>query len=183
MTRLAIAGELGLDVTLADSPKPSNAPNFTIETLEALRTGLAPGGTLFCLMGADSFLSLRRWHRSEEIPFIAPLIVASRPGQSLDGIRTALPSGLTIDPAERRANPVPSHLAAEFHSSSDVQEYLLSDSTGQSAPFYLMPGLHVEISASRIRDRVRAAADVSLSGPELLPRAVLEYIQSHGLYR
>ena len=32
-------------------------------------------------MGADAFFGLRRWHRAAEIPFVAPLIVASRPGQ------------------------------------------------------------------------------------------------------
>ena len=33
MTRLAIAGEPGFAVSLADAPKPSGAPNYTLETL------------------------------------------------------------------------------------------------------------------------------------------------------
>ena len=80
MTRLAIAGDPGFAISLADAPKPSGAPNYTLETLQSLRTELPPGCTLFCLMGADSFVGLRRWHRAAEIPFVAPLIVASRPG-------------------------------------------------------------------------------------------------------
>ena len=85
MTRLAIAGEPGFEVSLADAPKLSRehsfAPNYTIDTLEGLRAGLAPECALFCLMGADTFFGLHRWRRAAEIPFVAPLIVASRPGQ------------------------------------------------------------------------------------------------------
>jgi nicotinic acid mononucleotide adenylyltransferase len=57
-----------------------------------------------------------------------------------------------------------------------------------SAPFYLLPGLHVEISASeirsqlRIRAQLRAADDQRTPAQELLPRAVADYIQAHGLY-
>ena len=68
MTRLAVEGMQGFEVSLADAPKPSAAPNYTLETLLQLRAGLS-GGALFCLMGADSFFGLKRWHRSAEIPF------------------------------------------------------------------------------------------------------------------
>jgi nicotinate-nucleotide adenylyltransferase len=55
--------------------------------------------------------------------------------------------------------------------------------SGQRAPFYLLPGLDVEISASRIRDQVRAAKGSQTAGHELLPDAVSDYIRFHGLYR
>ena len=49
-------------------------------------------------MGADSFFGLRRWHRAAEIPFVAPLIVASRPDpssrtRSSAELKAALPDG------------------------------------------------------------------------------------------
>ena len=104
MTRLAIAGEPGFQLSLADAPKPAQnpidartsaagttpnyTPNYTIDTLERLRTTLAPDSALFCLMGADSFFGLPRWHRAAELPFVAPLIVASRPGQPLQEPRS-----------------------------------------------------------------------------------------------
>ncbi|MGO9335943.1 MAG: nicotinate-nicotinamide nucleotide adenylyltransferase, partial [Terracidiphilus sp.] len=97
MTRLAVDGIPGFEVSLIDAPKPSAAPNYTFETLLQLRAEMAPGGALFFLMGADSFLGLKRWHRSAEIPFVAPMIVASRPGQPLDDLRAALPHGLTME--------------------------------------------------------------------------------------
>jgi nicotinate-nucleotide adenylyltransferase len=174
MTRLAIAGEPEFAISLADAPKPAGAPNFTLDTLMDLRAGLPPGCALFCLMGADSFFGLRRWHRAAEIPFIAPLIVASRPGQQLDGLRAALPPGLTMESES---------CLGETDSGVEVRRYLLSNGAGEHTPFYLLPGLDVEISASAVRAQVRAGQGSALSAQELLPAAVSAYVLSHGLYR
>lgn len=182
MTRLAIADDPGFAVSLADAPKAAAAPNYTLDALLELRSKLPPGGELFCLMGADSFLGLRRWHRSAEIPFAAPLIVASRPGQPLDDLKDALPAGLTIE--EDVA------LSAEEPAGADrtgMRTWLLSDGAGRTAAFYLLPGLHIEISASHIRELIREGEVTAgaLPDPEckLLPDAVLQYIRAHRLYR
>jgi nicotinate-nucleotide adenylyltransferase len=198
MTRLAIAGEAGFAVSLIDAPKPLAGPNYTFDTLVDLRAELPPGGTLFCLMGADSFLGLRHWHRAAEIPFVAPLIVASRPGQPLDDLMSALPPGLMMEPA---ASPVSGALgtrapevvaSANPTSAIEVHDYLLRNPAGEASSLYLLPGLHVEISASLVRDLIReqvlSAADppISQSGilqGRVLPSAVLDYIRAHGLYR
>jgi nicotinate-nucleotide adenylyltransferase len=190
MTRLAIAGELGFEVSLADAPKPSgehqstsnNTPNYTFETLERLRARLAPECALFCLMGADAFFGLRRWHRAAEIPFVAPLIVASRPGQPPEqmvaGLQAALPAGLTIEAA-------PDGDTTE--SGVEVRAFVLVNRAGARAPFYLLPGLNVEISASEIRERISAqihtAAKDLVDPTNLLPPSVADYIRSHGLYQ
>lgn len=176
MTRLAIADEPAFAISMADAPTPGapdNAPNYTIETLLRLRTELAGSDALFCLMGADSFLGLRRWHRGAEIPFVAPLIVASRPGQLLGDLAAVLPEGLSIDPEPAAGAP---------GSASEVQPYTLRNLAGHTAPFYLLPGLHVEISASEIREQVRAARGRLPAGHELLPDVVSEYIANHNLY-
>ncbi len=182
MTRLAIAGEQDFEVSLADAPKPSGTPNFTLETLQTLRAELPPNGALFCLMGADSFFGMRLWHRSAEIPFVAPLIVASRPGQRpeqwIAGLRAALPPGLSIE-------SVPD--VDGTNSDVEVRSYLVHNPSGDTAPFCLLPGLHVEISASQIRDQIReqipAAVAVPVGGHQFLPKAVMDYIRSRGLYR
>lgn len=173
MTCLAIAGEPGFAISLADAPKPSGTPNYTLETLQSLRAELPPDGALFCLMGADSFAGLHRWHRSAEIPFVAPLIVASRPGESLSDLKAALPEGLTVE-----AVPGPGGVGPEI----EVRSYLLRNPAGGSAPFYLLPGLEVEISASEIREQVRAASGGRAPERELLPAPVSAYIRAHGLY-
>jgi nicotinate-nucleotide adenylyltransferase len=178
MTRLAIADEQGFELSLADAPRPSGEPNFTVETLARLRGGLAPDGALYCLMGADSFFGLRRWHRSSEIPFVASLIIASRPGQKpehwISGLREALPPGLSIEP----------EVLAGVHSPGlEMRTYRVQDGDGRSAPFYLLPGLYVDISASQIREQVQAGSSALADGHGPLPDAVFDYIQAHGLYR
>jgi nicotinate-nucleotide adenylyltransferase len=187
MTRLAIASDPAFALSLADAPKPSGAPNYTLETLLALRAQLPPGNTLFCLMGADSFATFRRWHRAAEIPFVAPLIVASRPSEShwsLDNLDSALPEGLTMESA-----PEPNRVEAEI----PLLSYTLRNPAGEQAPFYLLPGLHIDISASQIREQIRAQTRISAQSPpasaarmtesSLLPAPVLEYIRAHNLYR
>jgi nicotinate-nucleotide adenylyltransferase len=180
MTRLAIAGEPGFEISVADAPKASAAPNYTLETLLALRAELPAGGTLFCLMGADAFVGLKEWHRAAEIPFVAPLIVASRPGQPLDGLKAALPKGLTVEG---------SWDAVVTDSEVEIRTWRLCDAAGDTAPLYLLPGLHVDVSASGIRQQVRGIrkqvrADLGdpRAGSDLLAGAVAEYVRSHGLY-
>jgi nicotinate-nucleotide adenylyltransferase len=171
MTELAIAGEPGFAVSLADAPNPEGIPNYTIDTLLDLRDRLPKGGALFCLMGADSFLGLGRWRRGADIPFVAPLIVASRPGEDLHDLAAILPGDLSVVDAQSPAG------------NGDLSTYTLRNSSGATTPFYLLAGLHVEISASEIRQQVHAALGRISSGHDLLPAAVSEYIASHNLYR
>jgi len=179
MTRLAIAEDPAFAVSLLDSPKTAGAPNYTIDTLRQARAELPAGGALFCLMGADSFFGMRRWHRGAEIPFVAPLIVASRPGQPLDDLRAALPPGLSMEPA-----PPPLYsAAASTVPGIDVRCYLLQNGAADTALLYLLPGLHIEISASQIRELIQSTSDSSVANPQLLSGAVLDYIRSRGLYR
>jgi nicotinate-nucleotide adenylyltransferase len=177
MTCLAIGDEPGLAVSLADAPKLSGTPNFTLETLRTLRSELPPVSALFCLMGADSFFSLRSWHRAAEIPFAAALIVASRPGQRLDDLRAALPESLTLDSAPG---------AEQNRSDLVIRSCRLRNPAGETTPFYILPGLNVDISASQVRDWIREqvspASGTPLAAHQLLPKAVLDYIRSHHLY-
>jgi len=182
MTRLAIACEPEFAVSLADAPKPSGAPNYTLETLEALRGELLPFGALFCLMGADAFFGLRHWHRAAEIPFVANLIVASRPaqrpGSRIAALRGVLPEGLSMSAQPKLDRP---------RTGVEVRHYVLQNQAGFSAPFYLLPGLHVDISASQVREQIRKLDRAALGGrtaeDDLLPEPVSNYIRSHGLYR
>ncbi|MGA3160939.1 MAG: nicotinate (nicotinamide) nucleotide adenylyltransferase [Terracidiphilus sp.] len=180
MTRLAIASDPAFALSLADAPKSSGAPNYTFETLVALRAQLPPSSVLFCLMGADSFAGFSRWHRAADIPFVASLIVASRPSESqwsLDNLDSALPQGFVLEAA-----PEPDAV----ESGVALRRSILRNPAGLEAPFYLLPGLHIDISASQIRDQIHAQAtpSIALQCPEsaLLPAPVLEYIRAHNLY-
>jgi nicotinic acid mononucleotide adenylyltransferase len=73
----------------------------------------------------------------------------------------------------------------------DVRRYRLHNSTAETALLYLLPGLHIEISASQVRENIReqireqihSAGGPSVSGSQLLSAPVLNYIRAHGLYR
>lgn len=173
MTELAIKGLPQFAISYADAPAPNGIPNYTADTLLRLRLQF-PSATLFNLMGADSLLGLRRWHRGAEIPFIAPLIVASRPGQRLQNLAAILPEGLTIAEDTSRADD-----ATEV----PLRVFTLRNPKGDSTAFYLLPELEIEISASDIRDHANGALDHHSADNELLPDAVRDYIAAHGLYR
>jgi nicotinate-nucleotide adenylyltransferase len=183
MTRLAIASDAGFAISLADAPKPSGQPNYTLDTLLALRAELPPASALFCLMGADSLAGFRRWHRAAEIPFAAPLIVASRPGENLRDLEAWLPVGLSIEPIPEPFEP---------NQQIELRSYRLRNPAGATTPFYLLPGLEIEISASEIRDQLqtrdqrmsRDQLQTQSQPPErqLLPSAVSDYIREHDLY-
>ena len=170
MTELAIRGDAAFSVSLADAPSSSSQPNYTVDTLLRLRGALPDGGALFCLMGADSFLSLRKWRRAVEVPFAAQLIVASRPGLRLDDLSAGLPQGVTIDAADADC--------AEGGSANEMRCFRLRNPAGETAGFYLLPGLFVEISATEIRKTIRSGA-----AGGLLPEAVCAYIREHRLYQ
>jgi nicotinate-nucleotide adenylyltransferase len=171
MTELAIHGLPNFAISLADAPDPSGEPNYTIDTLHRLQAQF-PSAQLFTLMGADSFLSLQRWYRGAELPFVAPLIVASRPGQRLQDLAEVLPDGLTI------------HVQKQSVGTQNVivEVFTLRNSVGSEAPFYLLPGLQIEISASEIRQNAGAALDRLCTARNLLPDAVCDYIAAHRLY-
>ena len=189
MTQLAITSENGFGISLADAPMNAGVPNYTAETLERLKEDLGPDCALYCLMGADSFVGLRLWHRAAEIPFIAPLIVASRPGEDLGDLKAYLPAGLGLE-AIAGAPDLPA-------SDAEVDCFLLLAESGrlagQRVPFYLLPGVDVPISASRIRALVGtgelASTDViagkegRAAGDNMLPEAVAEYVRTHRLYQ
>ena len=78
-----------------DAPAPGDAPNYTVDTLTRLREQM-PEATLYNLVGADSFLSLRQWREPERLLALAEWIVVSRPGYSMEDL-----SALNLTSAER----------------------------------------------------------------------------------
>jgi len=172
MTEIAIADEPAFGISLLDAPSPAGEPNFTVQTLRRLQADM-PDSSLFCLMGADSFVSLRRWYGAAEIPFAASLVVASRPGRHLADLRASIPAGLTLELAQA---PLPS-------ADPDIQlvSYTLRNAQGQTASMYVLPGLDVEISATAIRPQIKTGSPADLA-TQLIPTAVAHYVREHGLY-
>jgi nicotinate-nucleotide adenylyltransferase len=162
MTHLAIAAEPGFEVSLVDAPKPTGAaPNFTVDTLTSLRESLPQETTLFLLLGADSLRTLHHWHRAAEVPFLANLIVASRPNENLSDLAANLPPGIFLDQVQSQAN-----------------RYRLINGAGEQSLLTILPNLHYDISATQLRNQVHGKA----RSKQLLDPAVLAYIHQHHLY-
>jgi nicotinate-nucleotide adenylyltransferase len=162
MTRLAIAHHPGFDISLADAPRPSSiVPNFTFDTLTTFRESLPKESQLFLLLGADSFRTLHRWHRAAELPFLANLIVASRPNENLGDLSVILPPGVAIEPLPGQPN-----------------QYRLIGNAGEQSQLTILPDLHYDISGTQLRNQIHGET----GNPPLLDPAVLEYIHQHHLY-
>jgi nicotinate-nucleotide adenylyltransferase len=78
-----------------DAPQPGGKPNYTVRTLDTLRRAM-PEATLYNLVGADSFLTIRQWCEPALLLAMAEWIVVSRPGYSLADL-----SGLNLTSIER----------------------------------------------------------------------------------
>jgi nicotinate-nucleotide adenylyltransferase len=164
MVRLAVAGEPGLIASDVDARRPGDRPNYTFETLQRLRKQLQPTDELFCLLGADSFLTLKRWHHCAELLLFCDFIVAARPGFALEQINASLPKGIRNTGEAREAG---------------FTRFTLTGASGKSAELFLLADLDQDISATEIR---AALAEGSERQTVLAP-AVAEYIRSHALYR
>jgi nicotinate-nucleotide adenylyltransferase len=164
MVRLAVAGEPGLVASDVDAPLPGARPNYTIDTLRRLRKHLQPTDELFFLLGADSFLTLRRWHNCTELLLFCNFIVAARPGFSLEQFNAALPKGVRNTREARAAG---------------FTRFTLSGPSGQSTELFLLPDLDQDISATEIRAALAEGSELET----VLAPSVAEYIRSHGLYR
>jgi nicotinate-nucleotide adenylyltransferase len=165
MTELAIKGEAGLELSEVDAPRADGRPNYTIDTVKALRALLATDDQLFCLMGADSFLSIGKWHRAADLLVTCDFVVAARPGFDLGRIAAALPESIAVAACDAQWG---SNLALCLHGPGQRESRL-----------YLLPELREPASASGIRESLQRGAEPRW---ELEP-AVAAYIREHELYR
>ena len=149
MAELAIRDFPGLRVD--DRELRRGGLSYTVLTLESLRAEL--GNTPLCLLiGADQFRSFETWHRWQEIPDLAHLVVLNRPGATAG----ALP--------------------AWAHARESADLHVLRESpAGRLAFLSVSPQ---DISATHIRAVL--ARGESVQG--LLPEAVLDYIRINQVY-
>ena len=155
MLRLATEGHARFRIDAAELD--SGEPTYTVHTLTRLRAQLGKAQPLVLLLGSDSFLSLPTWLRWRELFDLAHIAHVSRPGH-LAGDGGPVPE-LSFEIARRAARP----------------EQLAASAAGRIAVFDMPP---TEVSSSDVRARLAAGRDAR----DLLPAAVLDYIQSQHLY-
>ncbi len=161
MVERALAGIPGFSVdggeVLAAAGSP--APNYTVATLERLRRQHGAQRPLVLLLGADAFARLESWQRWRDLFGLAHIAVATRPGHDLKEVGAR-------DTA----------LATEFAGRQGVAADLAGAPAGRIVPFAITA---LEVSATAIRERLARGLSVRY----LVPDAVLDYIETHQLYR
>ncbi len=157
MLQLALAGNPRLAADERDLRR--NGPTYSVDTLASLRAEFGDRRPLVLLLGADAFLDLESWRDWRRLFELAHLGVAARPGH-----------------ADWRAGAAGT-LAAEIEKRiGSGPRALRIAPAGSIVSFPMTP---LDISATRIRVALAARQPTR----DLLPAAVLDYIDSHGLYR
>ncbi len=128
--------------------------SYTIDTLLELRAELGPEPALVIVLGSDQLRNLANWHRYDELLRHAHIAVTQRGAHRLNGL-------------EPRVEAL---LAAHGRDA-------LPDAPAGAIVFFRMPP--VAVSGTALREQLaRGERPV-----ELLPPAVLDYIERHRLYR
>ncbi len=154
MLRRALAGEPRY--ALDERELAPGASGYSVDTLAAMRRDLGGALPLVLLIGSDQFAKLDTWHRWRELFALCHLAVFARPDWDLGA-----------NPAAREA------LAAR----RDAPQGRWRERCGGAIVLVEMAPLAV--AGIEIRARIARGEDAS----DLLPRAVLDYIESHRLYR
>lgn len=152
MARLAVADMPGLRVD--DRELRRGGPSYTVLTLESLHRQLDEQ-PLCLLLGLDAFEGIETWHRWQELPALAHLVVMTRPGWTAPA-DDALPAW-----ARGRLARTPDELAQ----------------TG-AGKIYFQAVEPQDISGTRIRAAI--ACGQAVEG--LVPSAVLEYLRLNRIY-
>ncbi|XTZ37291.1 nicotinate-nucleotide adenylyltransferase [Salmonella enterica] len=154
-----------VELAIADKPLFSlderelqrDAPSWTAQTLQEWRQEQGPQRPLAFIIGQDSLLGFPGWHNYESILDNCHLIVCRRPGYPL-----------TMQQEEHQQ-------WLERHLTPYVEEL----HTLPAGKIFLAETPWFNISATLIRERLEKGE----SCEDLLPAAVLDYINAEGLYR
>jgi len=171
MMALATAGEKAFVPSVLEAPeeatpgkKGTEKPNYTIDTVRALKRSFKNSDKLFLLIGMDAFCDIAKWHRAEALFRECDFIVAGRPGYSLADVANALPESLRPRPEVTRP----------FQKQAATGDLVLP-----GARIYLLGDLHQPASATAIRQAIAAGKSLG----RFLDPAVAEYIKKMELYR
>lgn len=153
MVSLAVAGRRTWRATDIELRSPE--PSYTSTTLHKFLERQYPRADMFFIIGADAFAEIASWRDYPHILTLAHFAVVSRPGFPVSDLAGKLP-----DLAPRMVTT-----ATEFR--RDAQPVII-----------LIHANTADVSSTAIRQRV--ATGGSIDG--MVPRAVQQHIQQHGLY-
>jgi nicotinate-nucleotide adenylyltransferase len=154
MVSLAVAGEPRLACDARELQRPGKS--YTIDSLIELRGEVGAGRSLCMVIGGDALLNIDQWHRWQALLDWAHIVVIARPGWDL-------PSSGAV------AQWLQAH---RLENASALRQ--------QPAGGVLIEALRpLAISSTEIRDLLATGQ----SARYLMPQSVLDYIETHALYR
>ena len=134
-------------------------PSYTIETLQSLIIEKKEDQAFCFLMGSDAFLNLESWHLWNELFNYCHILIVERRKSPI--IVDQLTSALKKEWSERLTQNI-------------------EDLRGSSYGLIMTKKFeYIDISSSQIRDAIYSNKNLT----DLLPAAVADYINLHGLYR
>ncbi|MCK7598313.1 nicotinate-nucleotide adenylyltransferase [Microbulbifer sp. CAU 1566] len=152
---LALAIEGCPELTLDERELNREGPTYTVDTLEELRAELGEEVSISFCMGLDSLLSLPSWHRWEQLTKLGHLVVVTRPGWQI---------------------PRDGEVAELLASHRGELQHLRQEAAGR---ILVREQTLLPISATGIRSLIERGRSPQF----LLPERVLNYIQTHQLYK
>ena len=84
MVELACEADARFEASDLEAERKDGRPNYSIDTIQQVTSGLASGDRLFFVIGCDAFGDIQTWHRWEEVVRKTEWIVVSRPGSECD---------------------------------------------------------------------------------------------------
>ena len=134
-------------------------PSYTIETLQSLIIEKKEDQAFCFLMGSDAFLKLESWHLWNELFNYCHILIVERRESPI--LVDQLTSALKKEWSERLTQNI-------------------EDLRGSSLGLIMTKKFeYIDISSSQIRDAIYSNKNLT----NLLPAAVADYINLHGLYR
>ena len=157
MVRLAVQGEPLLEASDVELARPG--PSYTIETLRYFQDRFGPESPVFFVVGQDAFSEIATWKSYQALFSIAHFVVMARPGARLNSLEDFIHE----------------HISRAYHYDPKSDRFIHP----AWCAIFCLSITHLDISASRIRERIGQGRSIRF----LVPGLVCDYIREKGLYR
>jgi nicotinate-nucleotide adenylyltransferase len=139
-------------------------PSYSIDTVRHFKTMANGGSELYFIMGVDAFLEIHTWKDFDRLFELTAIVVMSRPG-----------TGQWTQAMRRHVESYVKHRIDPGYQAESIASKL---SHPRLKEIYLTPVTSLDISSSKIRDRIAHGESIK----DLVPPQVAEYIIQKRLF-